>query len=337
MPRNHRQSFRYFEQLLAQHFGKKSGILVGSGTLALEVALRACNVGFGDEVIVPDNCCFLIPLSVIRVGAIPVFVYTQEHLLLKSSFLKNQLTEKTKAIIAVHNYGLPCNIAAIRGTVGNSAAIIEDAAQTWKIKYRGFKVGTHSDIVVTSLGFSKPLGIGGGGAAFSDKVDLHSLIDCHSNIARTRNFEPLPYTLNHFALSKIENAIKKADCIIRTRRSFVSNITSDIHLIGYKMWTPKFGDKPSWHRLPIFLPKYRFPKNEHFYNIFNKYNIQLSHREPIYELPIFKGRCRFQKNSGRKKRDFELVLIRTDNTNHQIALTLKHLKILKKLCLKKNI
>lgn len=316
------QNLRYFGRLLARHFGKKDGIFVGNGTLALEVALRACNVCPGDEVIVPDNSCFLVPLSVVRINAIPVFVYTDKSLLLQPNYILDQINNKTKAIIAVHNYGLPCDIAALRSAVGSSLPIIEDAAQAWKIRYKGFDIGTHSDMVVTSLGETKPLSVGGGGAVFTDKMSLHQFIDCHSRSARARKVEPLPYALNPSVLSQLGKAMEVADCYVRERRYFVEQIISDIHSIEYETWTPALGDEPSWHRLPVFLPKKCFPTTKRFIRDFETSSIQFPHLYPLHELPIFKGRCRVQEHKAHDSCS-SLVLIRPDeaalNPAHAIS------------------
>jgi dTDP-4-amino-4,6-dideoxygalactose transaminase len=149
-----------FEQDFAAYCGSDYGVGVSSGTEALELALRACNIGPGDEVITVANTFIATVEAIALVGATPVFVdveadtYTLDH-----RQLEHVLTERTRAIIPVHLYGHPVDMQPVLDFARkHGLRVIEDASQAHGATYAGRRVGSMGDIGCFSLYYSKNLG-----------------------------------------------------------------------------------------------------------------------------------------------------------------------------------
>ncbi len=156
-----------FEKELAQSCGVEHAIGVASGTAALSIALLALGLDPGDEVIVPAFTYFASASSVTSLGARPVFVDVEpERMGLDPEKTEAAITPRTRAIMAVHLYGLSSDLAPIL-EIGarKSVPILEDAAQAIGTRDRGHPVGTQSAVAALSFFPTKNLGaLGDGGA-----------------------------------------------------------------------------------------------------------------------------------------------------------------------------
>jgi dTDP-4-amino-4,6-dideoxygalactose transaminase len=154
-----------FEQELAAILGVRHAVAVSSGTDALLVALMALGIGPGDEVIVPTYSFFATAGSVCRVGATPVFVDIDPVTFgIDADATARALSPKTRAILPVHLYGLPCDLDPILALAARTgAAVIEDAAQAIGARYRGRPVGGIGTAGCFSFFPSKNLGAFGDG------------------------------------------------------------------------------------------------------------------------------------------------------------------------------
>ncbi len=148
------------EQGVATLCGRRFGVGVGSGTDALTLALRACEVGWGDEVIVPTFTFIATAGAASALGARPVFVDIEPATFnLDPRQLESKITPKTRAIIVVHLYGLPADmdpiveLAARRGI-----PVIEDNAQAIAATYKGRRTGSLGELGCISFYPSKNLG-----------------------------------------------------------------------------------------------------------------------------------------------------------------------------------
>ena len=149
-----------FEQEFAQYCGVKHCIGVGNGLEALHLVLRAWGIGAGDEVIVPANTYIATWLAVTYTGAISVPVEPDERTYnIDPSKIQAAITEKTKAIIAVHLYGQPADMQAINAIAKkHNLKVLEDAAQAHGAKCHGKKVGSLGDAAGFSFYPGKNLG-----------------------------------------------------------------------------------------------------------------------------------------------------------------------------------
>jgi len=168
-----------FEQEFAQYMKAKYAVGVGSGTEALHLALVACGIGPGDEVMMPSHTAVATASAVKLAGANPIFVdISEEDFNLDVGTLQSAVTSKTKAIIAVHLYGQPARMTKIlEFAKKNHLKVIEDCAQATGAEYRGQKVGTLGDIGCFSFYPTKNLGaIGDGGAVVTNDQALFEKI-----------------------------------------------------------------------------------------------------------------------------------------------------------------
>lgn len=174
-----------FENEFASYLGMKHCVGCANGTDALELALEGLGIGDGDEVLVPVHSWASTASAVVRVGAKPVLVDTQqENFNVNPDLMESCVTSATKAIIPVHLYGYPCRMGEIMGIARkHKLLVIEDCAQAHGAEYAGKKVGTFGDAACFSFYPAKNLGaLGDGGAIVTNDSDLleklRMLINC---------------------------------------------------------------------------------------------------------------------------------------------------------------
>lgn len=177
-----------FEEALAKRCGCRFGMGVNSGTDALELALRACGVGPGDEVMIPAFTFMATALAVTSVGATPVLADIDERSYgIDLEDAARRLTPKTKAIIPVHLYGQPCDMDAVLELAKrHRLCVIEDCAQAIGATYKGRPVGGWGDIGCFSFYPTKNLGAAGdGGAVVTNRQDLAERVLLQRNYGTT--------------------------------------------------------------------------------------------------------------------------------------------------------
>jgi len=162
-----------FEKNFAEFCQTKHAVGVGSGTDALILALKACGVGCGDEVITVSHTFIATAEAICHVGATPVFVDIKEDsFLIDTDKIEEAITEKTKAIIPVHLYGQIADMDPIMEIAEkHNLKVVEDACQAHGATYKGKKAGSIGDVGCFSFYFSKNLGAfgEGGGVTTQDK------------------------------------------------------------------------------------------------------------------------------------------------------------------------
>lgn len=164
---------------LAERVGVKHCVAVSNGTDALLAALMALDIGAGDEVIVPALSFFATAGGVARVGATPVFVDIDPRTFnLDPECVRAAVTERTKAIIAVHLFGQCADMDAINAVARERGIrVIEDAAQALGASYHGRPAGSLGDIATVSFYPTKNLGgCGEGGAVFTNDSTLGPIV-----------------------------------------------------------------------------------------------------------------------------------------------------------------
>jgi dTDP-4-amino-4,6-dideoxygalactose transaminase len=149
-----------FEREFATYCGCRYGVGVSSGTDALVLALRACDIGDGDEVITVSNTFIATVEAIALVGARPVFVdIDPETYLMDWRQLESALTPRTRAILPVHLYGHAAEMLPLMDFArAHGLRVIEDASQAHGATYQGQRVGSIGDIGCFSLYYSKNLG-----------------------------------------------------------------------------------------------------------------------------------------------------------------------------------
>jgi len=170
------QDLRDFEEEFADFCNAKYSVGVSSGTDALIIALRALNIGPGDEVITVPNTFVATVEAISLAGAAPVFVdIKNDDFNIDTSLIEEKISKKTKAIIPVHLFGQPANMKEITGIAKkHDLYVIEDACQAHGAEFENKKAGTFGSIGAFSFYPGKNIGAyGDGGAVITDDEALY--------------------------------------------------------------------------------------------------------------------------------------------------------------------
>ncbi|MBI5092152.1 MAG: DegT/DnrJ/EryC1/StrS family aminotransferase [Candidatus Hydrogenedentes bacterium] len=180
-----------FEEEFAAYVGAKHAVGVGSGTEALHLALRAVGVGAGDEVVTVANTCVPTVSGIAFSGATPVLVDCHPSTLtMDPNRLHDAITTRTKAIVPVHLYGHPCDMAPILAVASRRGIpVIEDCAQAHGAEYRGARCGAFGAAAAFSFYPSKNLGAyGDGGAVVTNDPALAQTVRMLRNYGEERRY-----------------------------------------------------------------------------------------------------------------------------------------------------
>lgn len=184
------------EEEFAGYCGVRYGVSVANGTVALQLALLAHDIGPGDEVITVSHTFIATVEAITAVGATPVLIdidaatYTMDPALLEAA-----ITSRTRAVIPAHVYGLPCDMDAISAVARRrDLVVIEDAAQAHGATYHGRRTGSLGHVACYSLYPSKNMGtIGEGGIIVTDDETLaRRMRSLRSHGERTRYMHEEP-------------------------------------------------------------------------------------------------------------------------------------------------
>jgi dTDP-4-amino-4,6-dideoxygalactose transaminase len=184
--RNSDKHVEEFEKGYAQLLGAKGCLATTSGTTALMVSLHVAGVDAGDEVIVSPYTFIASYNAILSQMALPVFADTDPATLtIDPSSIESRITERTRAIMPVHIFGIPCEMDAINQIArDHQLAVVEDACQAWLAEYKGRKCGTIGDLGCFSFQESKHIPSGEGGAITSMSEDLIDRCNSYHNCGR---------------------------------------------------------------------------------------------------------------------------------------------------------
>ena len=169
-----------FEEKFSACVGRRHGIAVSSGTAALDCAMAALDLGFGDEVILPSLTIISCASAIVRTGATPVTVDSLPDVWnMNPDEVAAKITPRTKAILVVHLYGLPVDVDPILSLAEkHGLAVVEDAAEAIGQTHRGRQCGSFGDISVFSFYPNKHITTGEGGMVVTNSEDL--ALKCNS-------------------------------------------------------------------------------------------------------------------------------------------------------------
>lgn len=185
---------RLFEEEFAEFCDASYAVGVDSGTSALELALRAFDIGPGDEVITAANSFIASALGISHAGAKPVLVDVDPYTYtLDVTALERAITRRTKAIIPVHLYGHPAHMAPIRQLADkHGLVVIEDACQAHGARYKGKRAGSLGHAAAFSFYPGKNLGAyGDGGAVVTKDKKIASRLEMLRNYGQKEKYKHL--------------------------------------------------------------------------------------------------------------------------------------------------
>ncbi len=165
---------KQFEDGFAAAVGRKFGVAVTNGTAALDAAVDALGIGPGDEVIVPAFAIISCVTQIVRAGAIPVLVDSDPLTWnMDVGQIEAKISPRTKAIMAVHTYGLPVDMDPVLEIAQrHGLKLIEDAAEAIGLSYRGRPCGSFGDLSTFSFYANKHVATGEGGMIVTDDPAL---------------------------------------------------------------------------------------------------------------------------------------------------------------------
>ncbi len=175
-----------FETAYAKLLGAKRCVTMASGTTALITALHVMGVDAGDEVITSPYTFIATYNTILMHKALPVFADTDPATLnMDPASIESRITDRTRAIVPVHIYGMPCDMDPINAIAKkHNLAVIEDACQAWLAEYKGRKCGTLGDLGCFSFQNSKHIPSGDGGAVTGNRDELVDRCQAFHNCGR---------------------------------------------------------------------------------------------------------------------------------------------------------
>lgn len=218
-----------FERELAQRLGIAHCHLCSSGTAALSIALAACGIGAGDEVILPPFTFVATFETVILAGAVPVFAEIDETLGLDPQSVEQKITPRTKAVMAVHMCGAMARIDELAALCNRKGlALIEDTCQSIGGAYKGKALGTFGRAGCFSFDPVKTITCGEAGAVVTDDAGCYAIFHAyadhgHDHIGNDRGAEDHPIIGYNYRVSELNAAVgiaqlRKLDRILDTQR-----------------------------------------------------------------------------------------------------------------------
>jgi perosamine synthetase len=254
---------RRFEEAFAAYVGTRHACAVSSGTAGLHLAVRLAGVGPGDEVVTTPFSFVASANCALYEGATPVFADIDPvSLNLDPAAVEAAVTPRTKAIVAVHIFGLPCDIEAINAIAArHGLAVVEDAAEAVGARRRGRTVGTHGNPAVFAFYPNKQMTTGEGGMVTTDDPALHAALKSLSNQGRSDTGDWLEhdrlgwnYRLDDVSAAIGLGQVERLDEILAARARVAERYGDLLRpLDGVTPPAVVDGDERSWFVYPVLL------------------------------------------------------------------------------------
>jgi len=237
---------RRFEENFSSRVGRKFGVAVANGTLAIDAAIQALNIGPGDEVILPTFTIISCISQIIRSGAKPILVDCDPFTWnMDVSQVEAKITSATKAIMFVHIYGLPVDLDPILGLAKKyNLKLIEDAAEMHGQTYKGRPCGSFGDISTFSFYPNKHITTGEGGMIVMDDESLY--LECQS--LRNLCFQPQKRFVHeelgwNMRMTNLQAAVgvaqlERLDEFVNRKRAMGALYTEQLHEVEDKIQLP---------------------------------------------------------------------------------------------------
>lgn len=263
-----------FETEFAKYLGSRHCVGLASGLDAIVLAFRALDIKAGDEVIVAGNAYIACVMGISMNNAVPVFCEPDEYYNIDASKIESLITSKTKAILAVHLYGQPCDMKSIKQICDkHKLYLVEDCAQSHGSTYDGIMTGRFSDIGCFSFYPSKNLGaFGDAGAIVTDNSELADKIRVLRNYGSEKRYynEVVGYNsrLDELQAGLLRVKLKYLDELNKERIDIAKRYLREVD--NPKIILPKILDKamPIWHLFVV-----RVKDRAEFMSYLNECNI----------------------------------------------------------------
>lgn len=293
-----------FETAFAEYCNVNYCVGVGNGLDSLMLALKALNVGAGDEVIVPSNTYIATALAVTYVGAVPIFVEPDIRTFnINPAKIEKVITEKTKVIMPVHLYGQACDMDSIMKIAKKyNLYIVEDCAQAHGALYKGRKIGSFGHVAGFSFYPGKNLGaLGDAGAVVTNSKELADKVRALGNYGSDYKYHHI-YRGHNSRLDEVQAAFLSVKLAHLERMNRERRKIAKMYLDGIKNeeiilpFVPE-NMSPVWHIFAV-----RCQRRDELEKFLNDEGIGTNKHYPI---PIHLQDC--YKNLGYKEGDFPIA------------------------------
>ena len=243
---------RKFEGMVREYTGSRHAVAVSSGTSALQAALLALGVQYGDDVVIPSFTHVSTANAVQSVGAKPVFADIGPSHVLTPDTIRDAITPNTKCVIPVHLYGHVADIKSIRDAVGDMP-IIEDAAQALGSSKHGVRAGKFGEAGIYSFYPGKVITTGEGGMVVTDNPELYErMLDIRNHGTNTMfgtnlRLPEMSAAIGHIQMSRIADFIQKRRINAKTLSDLLDGMVS--------IPVEHNGEKRNWNLYTISSPQ----------------------------------------------------------------------------------
>ncbi len=281
-----------FENNFSKYIGTDFAIGCDNATNALFLILKSIGIKKDDEVITVANTAIPTVSAIRQSGAKPVFVDVNENALIDTTKIKEVISSKTKAIIAVHLYGYPCDIEEIKKISDKySITIIEDCSQAHGASIKGKKIGSMGDFSAFSFYPTKPLGAyGDAGIICTNNLEKYELLKKlrfygieKDYIAEVNGYnsrmDEIQAAILNFKLKKLEKNIEERKNIAEI---YYKNLSEEI----FSPIPMPINSNCSYYLVPFYFSGDR----DRFQNILMSYGLgtNVSYKNPIHLMKAYK-------------------------------------------------
>lgn len=272
-----------FEKSFAQYNEVTNCVGCGNGLDALQLILRAYQIGSGDEVIIPAHTFVATGLAVTYVGATPVFVDIEEdYYTLNPDLIEKAITNKTKAIIMVHLYGQIGRFDEILEIAQkHGLPVIEDAAQAHGCLYKGKKAGSLGNAAGFSFYPGKNLGaLGDGGAVVTNNTEVSAMVRALGNYGSTiryyHQYKGVNSRLDPIQAACLSIKLKYLDRWNMYRKKIATNYLERIDNPLLRLPKSNPDAEPVWHIFSVLVSN-----RDNFITYLNKNGIASNIHYPV--------------------------------------------------------
>lgn len=246
-----------FEEEFAAYTGARYCVGLASGLDALWIAFRLLGIGKGDEVIVQGNTYIASVMGITINGATPVFVEPNEHFGINADLIEEKITQRTKAVLAVHLYGMPSEMEKITDVCKKyGLKLVEDCAQSHGACYAGTMTGSFGDVGCFSFYPTKNLGcFGDGGAVILNDECLRDEFNTFRNYgSEKRYYNKVVGTnsrLDELQAGLLRVKLKHLDEMNREKKDIADRYAREIKNPKIRLPHPKENTDCVWHQYVV--------------------------------------------------------------------------------------
>ena len=292
-----------------EYYGSKYSVSVNSATSGLYMAIGALGIGYGDEVIVSPYTMSACAMAPMIYGAIPVFADVDDMGSLDPKSIKTLVSSRTKAILVVHQFGIPAQMDEIMKIANEyNLKVIEDCAQAHGAKYRGQYVGTMGNIGVFSLNVNKTIQSGEGGVCVTNDKDLHyrlALIRNHGEaVVEAAEYDDIINIAGfNYRMTELQAAVCRVqlnilDGLNTERLKLVKQLNNGLREFDFLVVPEeKYDCESTYYVYPLkFLSEIAGIKREQFVEAVNAEGINFfqGYVKPLYTQPVYQKRSLFK-------------------------------------------